>query len=75
MEGNPSAYHAPAGLRIGHIHLRVTDLGRSVAFYRDVMGFDLLADLGTVAFLSVGGYHHHIALNTWHSKGGAPAPA
>src|SRR5512138_423641 len=66
---------APAGTHIGHVHLKVADLDRAVWFYHEVMGFDLLANLGTAAFLSAGGYHHHIALNTWHSKGGSsPAP-
>ncbi len=66
-------YHAPAELRIGHIHLNVSDLERSIAFYRDVMGFDLLLNFGTAAFLSVGGYHHHIGLNTWSREGGGPS--
>lgn len=67
-------YRAPSGLRVGHIHLKVSDLDRSVAFYRDVLGFDLKVRLGDqAAFLSVDDYHHHIGLNTWHSKGGAPA--
>jgi catechol 2,3-dioxygenase len=66
----------PAGARIGHIHLKVADLDRSVRFYTDVMGFDLMARLGDqAAFLSAGGYHHHIGLNTWESAGGhAPPP-
>ncbi|RFB79640.1 VOC family protein [Methylovirgula sp. 4M-Z18] len=67
-----STYHAPAQTRIGHIHLKVADLGRAVAFYRDLMGFDLNFQLDSFAFLSVGGYHHHIALNTWESKGASP---
>ena len=62
----------PAETRIGHVHLKVADLARAVAFYRDLLGFDLLIDLGTAAFLSAGGYHHHIGLNTWESLGGAP---
>jgi len=69
-----STYHAPTNLRIGHIHLKVADLDRAISFYRDIMGFDLLFNAGTAAFLSVGGYHHHIALNTWHTKGVEPAP-
>ena len=60
---------------IGHVHLKVADLDRAVAFYRDVLGFDLTARLGAqAAFLSVGGYHHHIGLNTWESAGGSPPP-
>jgi catechol 2,3-dioxygenase len=74
MEPTKSDYHAPSQLRIGHIHLKVADLDRSISFYRDIMGFDLLQKLGKAAFLSVGGYHHHIALNTWHSLGGEKAP-
>ena len=63
---------APAQTRIGHVHLRVADLDRAVRFYRDLMGFDLLMNFGTAAFLSAGGYHHHIGLNTWESLGGSP---
>jgi catechol 2,3-dioxygenase len=64
----------PAETRIGHVHLKVADLPRAIAFYRDYLGFDLLLDFGTAAFLSAGGYHHHIGLNTWESKNGAPPP-
>jgi catechol 2,3-dioxygenase len=65
----------PEGARIGHVHLKVADLDRSVAFYHDLMGFDLTGRLGSdAAFLSAGGYHHHIGLNTWESKGGSPPP-
>ncbi|SFB18110.1 catechol 2,3-dioxygenase [Poseidonocella pacifica] len=61
--------------RIGHVHLKVSNLDRSIAFYHDVMGFDLITRHGTqAAFLSAGGYHHHIGLNTWHSAGAAPGP-
>jgi catechol 2,3-dioxygenase len=71
----PGPYTAPAATRIGHVHLKVSDLPRAVAFYRDLLGFELQFDLGTAAFLSFGGYHHHLALNTWESRGGsAPAP-
>ena len=61
--------------RIGHVHLRVSDLDRAIAFYSGVLGFELTVRYGTqAAFLSAGGYHHHIGLNTWESKGGTPAP-
>lgn len=60
--------------RIGHIHLRVADLERSIAFYRDVLGFELMQRDDQAAFLSAGGYHHHIGLNTWGSKNGSPPP-
>lgn len=62
--------------RIGHIHLKVSDLQASIRFYSDVLGFSLTQRLGnSAAFLSAGGYHHHIGLNTWESKGGNPPPA
>lgn len=62
-------------VRIGHVHLKVSDLDRALAFYRDVLGFELTQRYGhQAAFLSAGGYHHHIGLNTWESKGGAPPP-
>lgn len=62
----------PAETRIGHVHLKVADLDRAIGFYRDTMGFDLLMNYGTAAFLSAGGYHHHLGLNTWESAGGQP---
>ena len=77
------AYRAPVGTRIGHVHLRVADLDRSIRFYRDVLGFYLQARIGDqAAFLGAemqdeNGtvYHHHIGLNTWQSRGGsAPSP-
>lgn len=61
---------------VGHVHLNVSDLERSVAFYRDVLGFKLQQRFGdSAAFLGAGGYHHHVGLNTWQSAGGPPAPA
>ena len=61
---------------IGHVHLKVADLERAVAFYHGVLGFKITARLGTqAAFLAAGGYHHHIGLNTWESAGGAPPPS
>jgi catechol 2,3-dioxygenase len=60
---------------IGHVHLKVSDLDRAIAFYRDVLGFELMQRMGDeAAFLSAGGYHHHIGLNTWESAGGPPPP-
>jgi catechol 2,3-dioxygenase len=62
-------------VRIGHVHLKVADLERAIAFYRDVLGFELTQRYGhQAAFLSAGGYHHHIGLNTWESQGGSPPP-
>ena len=63
------------GTRIGHVHLKVADIDRALGFYRDVLGFEVMQRYGSQAvFLSAGGYHHHIALNTWESKGGSPPP-
>lgn len=60
---------------IGHVHLKVADLERALGFYHGVLGFDIVQRLrGSAAFLSAGGYHHHIGLNTWESRGGAPPP-
>ena len=60
---------------IGHVHLKVADLDRAIGFYRDVLGFDLMQRIAdSAAFLSAGGYHHHIGLNTWESRGGSPPP-
>lgn len=63
-------------VRIGHVHLKVSDIERALAFYRDILGFEVTQRYGAQAvFLSAGGYHHHIALNTWASRGGSrPAP-
>ena len=61
---------------IGHVHLKVADIERSVAFYCDVLGFEVMQRWGdSAAFISAGGYHHHIGLNTWESRGGSPPPA
>jgi catechol 2,3-dioxygenase len=65
----------PAGTRIGHVHLKVADLERALGFYCGVLGFEVQQRYGEqAAFLSAGGYHHHIGLNTWESKGGSPPP-
>jgi len=64
------------GTRVGHIHLKVADLDRAVAFYSGLLGFEVTTRYGDSAvFLSAGGYHHHIGLNTWESAGGSPPPA
>jgi catechol 2,3-dioxygenase len=64
------------GASIGHVHLKVSDLERSVKFYTEILGFEVTTRMGrSAAFLSAGGYHHHLALNTWDSEGGPPPPA
>lgn len=69
------SYSIPPATRIGHVHLKVADLERSLAFYRDLLGFEVQQYYGQSAvFISAGGYHHHIGLNTWHSKDAGPAP-
>jgi catechol 2,3-dioxygenase len=68
-------YIVPAKTHIGHVHLKVADIPRSLGFYQDLLGFEITEWYGSSAvFLSAGGYHHHIGLNTWYSKGAAPAP-
>lgn len=63
------------GVKIGHVHLKVADLQRALDFYCGVLGFELMQRLGNqAAFISAGGYHHHIGLNTWESRGGSPPP-
>ena len=70
-----SNYIVPAGTRIGHVHLKVTDLEKALSFYRDLLGFEIQQYYGDSAvFISAGGYHHHIGLNTWHSLNAGPAP-
>ena len=60
---------------VGHVHLRVADLDRSIPFYRDILGFEVTQRYGSqAAFLGAGGYHHHVGLNTWESKGATPPP-
>jgi catechol 2,3-dioxygenase len=69
-------YSAPDSTRIGHVHLKVSDLERSLDFYTRVLGFQLTQRYGDqAAFVSAGGYHHHVGLNTWHSLGSPPAPS
>jgi catechol 2,3-dioxygenase len=75
-QGAPEATAAmPADAAIGHVHLKVADVPRAVAFYRDALGLEEQARLPSAGFLSAGGYHHHIGLNSWQSQGGRPAPA
>ncbi len=70
------SYKIPSQTRIGHVHLKVADLERSLSFYRDLLGFEETQRYGNSAvFISAGGYHHHIGLNTWYSKNAPPAPA
>ena len=67
-------YQIPANTRIGHVHLKVSDLNRSLDFYCNLLGFQLMQKYGDqAAFISAGGYHHHLGLNTWQSKGAPPA--
>ena len=74
MSSNNNNYTIPAQTRIGHVHLKVADLQRSLDFYCGLLGFEVQQRLGDqAAFISAGGYHHHIGLNTWFSKGAPPA--
>ena len=63
-----------AGTRVGHIHLQVGDIAQAAAFYHQVLGFDIVAAMPSALFVSAGGYHHHLGMNTWHSRGAGPAP-
>ena len=75
--GSAAALHRPidAGVDVGHVHLKVADLDRALGFYVGVLGFEVVARMGDqAAFVSAGGYHHHIGLNTWESRGGSPPP-
>jgi len=74
VEGEPPSAQAGAGLRMGHLHLHVGDLDQGLRFYRDVLGFEVQANLGSAAFVSAGGYHHHLGLNVWNGRGVGPAP-
>lgn len=65
----------PPGTRLGHMHLQVGDIAEATAFYHEVLGFDIVARMQSALFISAGGYHHHLGLNIWHSKGAGPAPA
>jgi catechol 2,3-dioxygenase len=75
MDQKPSTGPIAPQVRIGHVHLKVADIDRALKFYHDVLGFEITTRYGAQAvFLSAGGYHHHIALNTWESAGGSPPP-
>ena len=75
MRSAPDAPPIDPGTRIGHVHLKVADLERALRFYCGVLGFEITQRYGTqAAFVSAGGYHHHIGLNTWESRGGPPPP-
>jgi len=73
-DGATAAAPIDPGVRIGHVHLKVADLDRALKFYCGVLGFELTQRLRGAAFISAGGYHHHIGLNTWESHGGSPPP-
>jgi catechol 2,3-dioxygenase len=65
----------PAGTRLGHMHLQVGDIPQASAFYHGILGFDIVAEMPSALFISAGGYHHHIGMNIWHSRGAPPQPA
>jgi catechol 2,3-dioxygenase len=73
---NTSFEALPDGTTMGHVHLKVASIPETIHFYRDILGFELMAELGPyAAFLSAGGYHHHLGANTWESAGAGPPPA
>jgi catechol 2,3-dioxygenase len=74
VDGQEPRPQADPGLTVGHLHLHVGDLERALAFYRDLIGFEVMTMLPTAAFISAGGYHHHLGLNTWRGEGVPPAP-
>ena len=74
VAGEQPATHVGEGLRMGHLHLHVGDIDEGLAFYRDVLGFELRANLGSAAFVSAGGYHHHLGFNVWRGHGVGSAP-
>ncbi|WP_245759717.1 VOC family protein [Robiginitalea myxolifaciens] len=75
QKDNQDPYKVPKGTRIGHVHLKVSELARSLRFYQDLLGFQITQQYGDQAvFLASGDYHHHLALNTWQSLGAPPAP-
>jgi catechol 2,3-dioxygenase len=74
VAGEQPTTHVGEGLRMGHLHVHVGDIDEGLAFYRDVLGFELRANLGSAAFVSAGGYHHHLGFNVWRGHGVGPAP-
>ena len=72
--GEDARRHAGAGLTVGHVHLHVGDIAEGLRFYRDALGFELMASWPTAAFVAAGGYHHHLAINVWQGQGVGPAP-
>jgi catechol 2,3-dioxygenase len=75
VAGEPPERQADPGLRVGHVHLHVGDLDAALRFYRDVVGLELMAGMPSALFLSAGGYHHHLGVNTWRGEGVGPVPA
>ena len=75
VAGAEPVRHAGDGLRVGHMHLHVGDLGAARAFYVDTLGFEVMASMPSALFLAVGGYHHYLGANTWRGEGVGPAPA
>jgi catechol 2,3-dioxygenase len=74
VAGEEPTERVGTGVRVGHLHLTVGDIGEALAFYRDLLGFELQANIGTAVFLSAGGYHHHLGLNVWKGRGVGPVP-
>jgi catechol 2,3-dioxygenase len=74
VQGQSPRERVGEGLRVGHVHLHVGNVERGLAFYRDLLGFELKASLGSAAFVSAGGYHHHLGFNVWHGEGAPPVP-
>jgi catechol 2,3-dioxygenase len=75
VAGEPLQAAADPGLTVGHLHLHVGDVDRAIAFYRDVLGFEVMTRMPTAAFMAADGYHHHVAVNVWRGMGVPPAPA
>lgn len=74
VSGRSAEPEADPATQVGHVHLHVGDISESLAFYRDLLGFDLITEIDSAAFVSAGGYHHHLAFNTWQGRGAPPTP-